>query len=1259
MSGLDLLEHYGGNEGTTPPGYAPTGFLDQSTAFQDIRQNLNTDAEIRLLGGPINTRNALISERFGQSVSDLTGTIKKYPNPTPEGRALQLKEDNDLIDPMIERGRKEDPARWEGIKTTAELRQEAAEVARKARLENERVAARNPSMVSRLSGQFVFGAAGAMTDPLNLATLPVGAGPVKAVGTGGFATARAIASTAMKEGLLQASIQSLAIPQAMRWQETVGHKYGLAEAATDVGFAFAGGAIVRGGIEGVIPALRGTYRGAQGASSYVVDRVAQNAPRAAQSVKDGLRYMSRVAYVDEAAPVPVAKPKELAEHRAAVEKVGNDINSYKRPSAELPGVTKVVTPRNELELEVKARLVELEDLITSDKPDFDKTLQPRDRAGRLASDVRINEIAARLDPEQLGDSRVSNTGSPIIGPDMMVESGNGRVMALRKVYESHPDRAAAYRDFLESQGYKTKGMKQPVLIRQRLSELTGDQRKQFVIFSNEDVADRLSVTERALADAKLIPARVLQAYEGGDVANAKNQKFVRGFLDQAVSSSDRNAMLTPTGELSQEGIKRINAALLARAYGDPAIVQKIMEDPDNDIKTIGRVLMDLAGQWSKMRADIADGYTPPIYDITIDLMDAVRTIIHARQTSKPISDFTGQTSLFAEVTMSAETRAILAGFYDQKMVRPLGYDKTKDFLDYYLDQVSKMQAGPGLFNDAPSSPFDVLNTYLKRANKGMDAPKVEVEAKAETLAPIDEVPKVGDVFGERIIFRMSIDHDPDVRGKNAGNPHGVSYYMTTYDDIDAPAFYGDPPSALHIYRVKSKQVLSEYRGSTKGERIKDDTIGIREDGSFSFGEKADIEVEELFSVPLTEVRKKLKEIAGNKSFDFVGSKAGGKVLEKIYQDLVAQKARQELLESFGLLEKAQAATSDKHNGLGYIEALTEFEKRPQTIDSIDIKSPERVKLHEETLQKLLKQPEGGFGRDRIIEIILGPPGSGKSSVVASSLMKKLRALELDSDLVKAELPEFDNGLGANAVHEESKIIADKIMENAIKTGVNIVHPLVGATPAKIAALVDKMRKAGYTINVRLVSTSTEESLARNITRYSQTGRLLPPEYVASIGDGPRKTFEALKAREDVNIYTHFDNQVPEGQRPRVADSNDPAYPIDGNAIGGEAGSGLQGTSGVRAFGQNHPLATEQVNALFDDNAYRSVEYRDPVPVPPKEIQPTEYLAARQAQFDALVKEDPDMMITAEDGATITLKEYAARIKEDQKIIEAITTCRVA
>jgi hypothetical protein len=89
-------------------------------------------------------------------------------------------------------------------------------------------------------------------------------------------------------------------------------------------------------------------------------------------------------------------------------------------------------------VEVTPIVVEARDLVASTDRGYDPALQPRQR-DRAASQQQVREIASRLDPERLGVSSEADRGAPIIGDDGMVESGNGRVMAIRAAYRENAE----------------------------------------------------------------------------------------------------------------------------------------------------------------------------------------------------------------------------------------------------------------------------------------------------------------------------------------------------------------------------------------------------------------------------------------------------------------------------------------------------------------------------------------------------------------------------------------------------------------------------------------------------------------------------------------------------------------------------------------------------------------------------------------------------------------------------------------------------
>ncbi len=101
-------------------------------------------------------------------------------------------------------------------------------------------------------------------------------------------------------------------------------------------------------------------------------------------------------------------------------------------------------------------------------PRYPKELQPRLR-DRAASRVQIRTMAQNLDPKALiTDFHTLDRGPMIVGPDegqgFPVESGNGRILALRTAQKDFPDKWREYQDLLRDSigqyGIKAEHLKQ-------------------------------------------------------------------------------------------------------------------------------------------------------------------------------------------------------------------------------------------------------------------------------------------------------------------------------------------------------------------------------------------------------------------------------------------------------------------------------------------------------------------------------------------------------------------------------------------------------------------------------------------------------------------------------------------------------------------------------------------------------------------------------------------------------------------------------
>lgn len=400
--------------------------------------------------------------------------------------------------------------------------------------------------------------------------------------------------------------------------------------------------------------------------------------------------------------------------RAELAKLGQattEKSSAVPTSAENAPVQTVTTPSGR-EFDVRSKVVEADTLVTSNSADgavnpaYPKELQPRDRS-RSASLDQINDIASKLNPRLLGDSASATDGAPIVSPEGVVESGNGRTLGIQQAYAKNTDGAQKYRTWLESQGHDVAGMKAPVLVRERVTPMTTEELQAYTTEANERTTLALSSTERAVADGKKL-GDILHQYQGGDVAGSANREFVRSFIGDVASKSDRGSLMDGDGMLSQDGRRRIEAALLAAAYDDPALVNDIFESADSDIKSIGGALLDAAGPWARMRQESRDGQISKAVDVTPNLMEAVNLVRRSRAQGKSILELVNQNDMFSGQLDQATKDWVSVFYRGENLARARGRDKVADALLTYTQLARATQPGTNLFGEPELTGADLI-----------------------------------------------------------------------------------------------------------------------------------------------------------------------------------------------------------------------------------------------------------------------------------------------------------------------------------------------------------------------------------------------------------------------------------------------------------------------------------------------------------------------------------------------------------------------
>ena len=171
----------------------------------------------------------------------------------------------------------------------------------------------------------------------------------------------------------------------------------------------------------------------------------------------------------------------------------------------------------------------------------------------------------------------------------------------------------------------------------------------------------------------------------------------------------------------------------------------------------------------------------------------------------------------------------------------------------------------------------------------------------------------------------------------------------------------------------------------------------------------------------------------------------------------------------------------------------------------------------------LELPQGQYiNQNKRAAIVLGPPAAGKSTI-ANPIARKMNAAIIDSDEAKKMLPEYEGGIGANAVHEESSDLAERVLNLALEFGDNVVIPKVGGSPGSIERLITKLKEKGYSVDLVDMSVTYSNARSRMYMRFVKEGRLINPDYVRQVGDTPGKTYDTLKQQGKADGYTRIDN----------------------------------------------------------------------------------------------------------------------------------------
>lgn len=444
----------------------------------------------------------------------------------------------------------------------------------------------------------------------------------------------------------------------------------------------------------------------------------KEAMRAERSTNGETQSYRRMAQLNSAIEKDMADGiATKATQQASAVKAGqmqpNDTIVGRLQGGEVKAGNSVYTPSGQ-RVDVEFAVVDAGDVVDSSMPNYPGQLQPRDRS-RAASDLQVQRMANELQPERLGASSSASDGAPIIGPDGVIESGNGRVQAIRRAYQQGGQPAADYRRYLESQGFDTQGLQNPVLVRVRKTPMDDAKRVQFTREANAPSTLGMSAGEQAAMDAERMTDDLLALYQGGDLNAAQNREFSRAFLKAVPERGQEAGFVAADGTLSLDGAQRMRSALLHSAYDDAQLVSALVETGDENIRAFGRALTDISGDVARVKSGIKAGRIDPTSDISGPLVEAGRVVQDARRRGIRIADAIAQQDAFSKV--SPEALEVLKSAYGDDLAGRLSRERFDATMRSALSDAEKQTTDARLFGDAASI-SEILQGASARYGRG-------------------------------------------------------------------------------------------------------------------------------------------------------------------------------------------------------------------------------------------------------------------------------------------------------------------------------------------------------------------------------------------------------------------------------------------------------------------------------------------------------------------------------------------------------------
>ena len=358
-------------------------------------------------------------------------------------------------------------------------------------------------------------------------------------------------------------------------------------------------------------------------------------------------------------------------------------------------------------------------MVSGDRGYTNEELQNRSEAG--ARDVQIREIGEDIRPEKLMLYGETNSGTPIVGgEDMHVESGNGRVKALRYAYEHGKAQQyyEAIRREAESLGIPfPEKAKMPVLVRVTLGKRTQEQRMDMVNKANAQTGQLgMSDVEQAYSDAKSIarhPGDVWSLFKGSRASSmfgSANHDFlvkVHELIGKRPDDIDERMQWSESFE--RRVTNAMLASLAAHIKGFNAGLASQLIDEAPGTVNVKRALSETAPMLLRLSE------TTPDRNILPELGEALTHFVkyngERNRNGIRLNEYLGQMTLGldGEDTNSRPKMSKTAERIFRFMATAKSQRQIRDFVESYVERARKDSGGqPALFEGLETASNDEL-----------------------------------------------------------------------------------------------------------------------------------------------------------------------------------------------------------------------------------------------------------------------------------------------------------------------------------------------------------------------------------------------------------------------------------------------------------------------------------------------------------------------------------------------------------------------